>query len=326
MVAPSFDWLRAPRSDDSTERPERVAAPVRATDGVDVALHTAPKPSREPDGPSTRRSLYLWGAAGVAGMLVVVVTFFSLGGPGVGSSSLTSAPDAGGPNAAAPAQPGVAPASDELPLSSTYTAVDGAPVDTGTGTTDGVVVHPIRETPVRDAPDGRPIARMETTQFGETWLPVIEEQGGWVRVLLPSKPAHTTGWILAADVRRATTPYVIKVHLESMRLELVKNGTVTDTWTVGTGKPSAPTPAGRTFVLGAFSDRKQKYSPVILPLGTHSPTHDSFGGGPGTVAIHTWPSASVFGTASSDGCIRVPADALGKLTEVPLGTLVLIEE
>lgn len=264
----------------------------------------------------------MWGAVGVAALLLAVATFFGLGRPGGGSSTLVPPPAP----AAAPAAPGVVPAADELPLSSTYTTVDGAPTDMGTGTTDGTVVHPLRETPVRDAPDGRAIARMASEQFGDTWLPVIGEQGGWLHVLLPSKPARSTGWILAADVRRATTPYVITVHLASKRLELVKNGTVTDTWTVGTGKPSAPTPVGRTFLLGAFSDPKQRFSPVILPLGTHSPTHDSFGGGPGTVAIHTWPTPDVFGTATSDGCIRVPADALDTLTEVPLGTLVLIDE
>ncbi len=65
---------------------------------------------------------------------------------------------------------------------------------------------------------------------------------------------------------------------------------------------------------------------MILPLGTHSPTLDSYGGGPGTVAIHTWPTDEGFGEAVSDGCIRVPADALDTLTEVPLGTLVTIDE
>jgi lipoprotein-anchoring transpeptidase ErfK/SrfK len=64
---------------------------------------------------------------------------------------------------------------------------------------------------------------------------------------------------------------------------------------------------------------------VILPLGTHSDTLDTYGGGPGTVALHTWPDASVFGTAASHGCIRVPPDALDQLTQVPLGTLVLID-
>jgi lipoprotein-anchoring transpeptidase ErfK/SrfK len=221
----------------------------------------------------------------------------------------------------------VAPAAGELPLSNTYTTVDGAPQDSAAASkTNGLVVHPIRETPVHDAPNGRAIARMESKQIGDTWLPVIAEDSGWVQVLLPSKPNGSTGWVRSADVERAQTPYVIAVHLKSMRLELRRDDKVVGQWTVGIGKESAPTPTGRTFLLGAFSDSKQKYSPVILPLGAHSPTHDTFGGGPGTVAIHTWPTSDVYGTATSDGCIRVPPDALDQLSEVPLGTLVMIDE
>jgi lipoprotein-anchoring transpeptidase ErfK/SrfK len=115
-------------------------------------------------------------------------------------------------------------------------------------------------------------------------------------------------------------------HQGALNMELFKGGQRLGSWTVGTGKEAHPTPPGRTFLLGSFSDSAQRYSPVILPLGTHSTTLDSFGGGPGTVAIHTWPTANVFGTRSSDGCIRVPSDALHQLIQVPLGTLVLIDE
>jgi lipoprotein-anchoring transpeptidase ErfK/SrfK len=154
---------------------------------------------------------------------------------------------------------------------------------------------------------------------------VLEQRGDWVRVLLPSRPASSTGWLAVEDLEIKTTPYRIEVHLASRTLQLFEDGTQVAQWTVGIGKPDAPTPTGRTFLLGAFSDAKQTYSPVILPLGTHSPTHDTFGGGPGTVAIHTWPTADVFGEATSDGCIRVPADALRQLSTVPLGTLVMID-
>ena len=65
---------------------------------------------------------------------------------------------------------------------------------------------------------------------------------------------------------------------------------------------------------------------MILPLGAHSPTLDTFGGGPGTVAIHTWPTDDVYGTESSDGCIRVPSARAGQLTGVPLGTLVMMTD
>ena len=75
-----------------------------------------------------------------------------------------------------------------------------------------------------------------------------------------------------------------------------------------------------------FADENQTYSPVVLPLGTHSPTHDTYGGGPGTVAIHTWPNADVYGQAISNGSILVPQDALDQLVEVPLGTVVIIDQ
>jgi hypothetical protein len=282
----------------------------------DMSQHTAPPeaaPSRGTGLGSSRRGILFGAIAGVVVMIAVALgfTFFSGGDSGTAPSSI----------AAGEVAPG------DLPVSSTYTTVEGAPADPDPAArTEGLVVHPLRETPVRDAPDGRPIARMETTQFGDTWLPVLAEQPGWVQVLLPSKPAGSTGWIRADDLERAKTPYVIEVHLGSKTLQLLRDGNVVDEWSVGIGTEETPTPTGRTFLLGAFADRNQDYSPVFLPLGTHSPTLDSFGGGPGTVAIHTWPDASGFGQAVSNGCIRVPTDALEQLAKIPLGTLVIIDQ
>lgn len=271
-------------------------------------------------------------ACAVGGVLLVVLAILvvSLVGPSVPAQ----APQAG--PVAPPAQPGPAvvippanPPSDPATLtqSTTYTLVEGAPLDPGPAeATDGEVVHPRREIIVYAAPGGAAIARVGPQQLGDTWLPVIAQQPGWVQVLLPSRPNSSAGWITDTALDRAVTPYLIRVHLRSLSMELFKGGQRLGSWTVGIGKQSAPTPVGRTFLLGSFSDAAQRYSPVILPLGTHSPTLDSFGGGPGTVAIHTWPTTNVFGTRSSDGCIRVPKDALDQLTQVPLGTLVLIDE
>ncbi|WP_143517569.1 L,D-transpeptidase family protein [Pseudonocardia sp. MH-G8] len=281
-----------------------------------MSQHIAPPeaaPSRGPGPGSSRRRILFGAIAGVAVMIALALgfTFLDGGGPGTEPSSVTEGD----------APPG------ELPVSSTYTTVEGAPSDPDPlGRNDGLVVHPIRETPVHDAPDGRAIARMETTQFGDTWLPVLAEQPGWVQVLLPSKPASSTGWIRADDVERARTPYVVEVHLGSKTLELVRDGDVVGQWSVGIGTEETPTPTGRTFLLGAFADQNQNFSPVILPLGTHSPTLDTFGGGPGTVAIHAWPEASSFGQAVSNGCLRISQEALEQLTEVPLGTLVIIDQ
>lgn len=287
--------------------------------------------AQRPGSPRLRDRPYLIACA-LAGAVVMVLAIVAvaflvpLGGGDSGNAG-KAAPRP--PATAAPTIPPAAVPSDlaALPLSTTYTDVDGAPLDTGPpDPTDGTVVHPRREVVVYAAPGGAPIARMTPQQLGDTWLPVIAEQPGWVQVLLPSRPNNSVGWVTDDALDRAVTPYLIRVHLRSLNMELFWGDRRLGEWPVGIGKEAAPTPVGRTFLLGSFTDPKQSYSPVILPLGTHSPTLDSFGGGPGTVAIHTWPTADVFGTQSSDGCIRVPADALNMLTEVPLGTLVLIDE
>ncbi|HJT04218.1 MAG TPA: L,D-transpeptidase [Pseudonocardiaceae bacterium] len=270
-------------------------------------------------------------ACAIGGVLLVVLAIVV--GSVVGASptgETRKAAPAAVPRPAVPAPkipPAMLPADPAaLPQSTTYTVVQGAPLDLALEPTDGTVIHPQREVVVYAAPGGPALARLGPHQIGETWLPVIDQQPGWLEVLLPSRPNSSAGWITDIALDRAVTPYLIRVHLRSLNMELFKGGQRLGGWTVGTGKQSAPTPSGRTFLLGSFSDTAQRYSPVILPLGTHSPTLDSFGGGPGTVAIHTWPTANVFGTRSSDGCIRVPKDALSLLTQVPLGTVVLIDE
>jgi lipoprotein-anchoring transpeptidase ErfK/SrfK len=194
------------------------------------------------------------------------------------------------------------------------------------GVTDGEVVHPRRTIPVYAAPGRRPFAKVGPQQMGETWLPVIDRQGGWSRVLLPSRPNGSTGWLRTSQVDRRSTPYLVRVHLASRTLELLHDGDVVGSWSVAVGAPETPTPTGRTFLLGSIVDANQSYSPVILPLGSHSDTLDSYGGGPGTVALHGWPDTSVFGSAVSHGCVRVPADALEQLSQVPLGTLVIVDQ
>ncbi len=219
-----------------------------------------------------------------------------------------------------------APHLARLSASTTGTTLPRAPRDRHPDqATDGEVVHPRRTLPVYAAPGRRPFAKIAPTQMGDTWLPVVDRRGGWSRVLLPSRPNGSTGWIRTARVDRRTTPYLVRVHLGSRRLDLFHDDDLIGSWTVAVGASGTPTPTGRTFVLGSITDEQQSYSPLILPLGAHSDTLDTYGGGPGTVALHGWPDAGVFGQAVSHGCVRVPADALQQLSQMPLGTLVLVD-
>lgn len=213
-----------------------------------------------------------------------------------------------------------------LTSSSTQTTIAAAPLDGQPfASTDGLVVHPRAETALYTAPDAEPFAKIGPSQFGQTWLPVVERTDGWVRVLLPSKPNRSTGWLPDQDLDRASSSYLIRVHTGSRTIELFQSGRRLGGWKAGVGARATPTPPGRTFLLGSIIDVKRSASPIVLPLGAHSPTLDTFGGGPGTVAIHGWPRPDVFGAAVSAGCVRVPRTALARLQQVPLGTIVLID-
>ncbi|UUV32051.1 L,D-transpeptidase [Amycolatopsis roodepoortensis] len=221
-----------------------------------------------------------------------------------------------------------------LPQATTFTTISGAPHDPApSARTSGRIIHPIATIAVYAQPGGPPIAALPAQQtFGElrteTKVPVITEEPGWAQVLLPSRPNGSTGWVSLDDpaVTIERSKHRLVVDRAHFTLTLFEQDRHIGVWTVGIGRPGAITPAGRTFILSSILDTSPKaFSPVVLPLGSHSDTYSSYGGGPGTVGLHSWPTPAVFGRASSDGCVRVPADALDVISRtVPLGSLVEI--
>lgn len=216
----------------------------------------------------------------------------------------------------------------KLTQATTFTTLKGLPLDTDLKSAgSGTVVHPLADTTVSATPGGPPVAVLPSKQLGNpTWVPVVATKPGWQEVLLPSKPNHVAGWIPSGSgkVKSAHSSYVVKVNTARRELTLLRSGSSLGTWTVAVGAAKTPTPTGRTFVFASLAPTKQTYTPLILPVGAHSETLDTFGGGPGTVAFHGWPDRSVFGKADTHGCVRVPADALRQLSKVPLGTPVLV--
>ncbi len=236
----------------------------------------------------------------------------------------------GGDGVAAPVTP-ASPSPEALaalPEANTFGEVDSAPADPSpTHSTVGEVLHPKTDAAVYRAPGAEPIARLPETQIGSpTWVPVIARQGDWAQVLLPARPNGATGWLHATPetVESATNDFQVTVDLTEFRLEILEAGKPSGSWTIGTGKPEHPTPTGRAFILASIKESVNTYSPIVLPLSNHSDSHETFGGGPGTVGLHTWPDDSFVGKATSDGCIRVTREALDRLVELPLGTVVRI--
>ncbi|GAB3480321.1 L,D-transpeptidase-like protein [Amycolatopsis cihanbeyliensis] len=215
-----------------------------------------------------------------------------------------------------------------LPEATTYGKVPNAPEDPEpNAAVAGEVIHPEDELVVYAGAGGDPIARLPVKQVeSPTWVPVIERQGDWAQILLPSRPNTSAGWVHVPEgsVESANNDYIVHVDLAAYQLRITKDDEQMGEWTVGIGKPEYPTPKGRAFIIASIAETENTYSPIVLPLSSHSESHETFGGGPGTVGIHTWPDDSFVGKANSDGCIRVPKEALDKLVELPLGTIVSI--
>ena len=287
------------------------------------------RPARVDDGTSAVRQFWVGHprqavAAGVVlaavGAAVLATTF--------GGSSGSSR------NAASRIVPPVrVPAAEfaKLRRATTYTSIPAAPRDPAPfAVTGGLVVRPLTPLVVYAGPGKPPVAVLPVTELGgPTWVPVVQSSPGWERVLLPSRPNRATGWIHTAatdrsqlDTRRST--YLVRIRVGARKLSVYHGGRPMGTWTVAVGAPRTPTPTGRTFLLALLAPPHPTYSPLILPLGFHSDTLTTFGGGPGTVGVHGWPNPSVFGRAVSRGCVRVPAAALRVLSQIPLGSLVLI--
>jgi hypothetical protein len=215
-----------------------------------------------------------------------------------------------------------------IPQATTYTTLKGLPLDDKPfGRTDGTVVRPKAPLPISAQAGGPQVATLPDKQLGgPTWVPVLESRSGWSRVLLPSRPNRVTGWIpsSADKVQTARSRHLVQVDVGDRTLTLTDSGRKVGSWPVAVGEGKTPTPTGRTFIMASLAPPKATYSPLILPVGAHSETLDTFGGGPGTVAFHGWPSKDVFGKAVTHGCVRVPPDALTRLSKAPLGTPVMV--
>jgi hypothetical protein len=215
-----------------------------------------------------------------------------------------------------------------LPIATTFGEAPLAPRDPDPfGPETGIVLHPTVPRVVYARPGGPPVATLPTTELRcPTWVPVVQSQPGWDRILLPTRPNRSTGWIYlgGGGFQEADSAYRVVVSLAAYRLTVFDAGRTVGSWTIAVGAPGTQTPIGRTFVLALLAPDHPTYSPFILPLGLHSNTLNTFGGGPGTVGLHGWRDSSVFGHAVSHGCVRVPAPALRLLARIPLGSSVMI--
>ncbi len=140
----------------------------------------------------------------------------------------------------------------------------------------------------------------------------------WVKLLLPSRPDGSSGWIPRNDVTLSHTRYWIAVDKGRREVRVYRTGRLVRSFMAVVGKPATPTPNGLAAIyeIDHQADPEGFLGTWALPLTILSHTLFNFGGGPGRIAIHGRGGASLLdplGSARSHGCIRVNDDAVGWL-------------
>jgi lipoprotein-anchoring transpeptidase ErfK/SrfK len=163
----------------------------------------------------------------------------------------------------------------------------------------------------------RPSRRIEPGDAA--WLLVLSRPHAagdrcWLKVRLPWRPNHASGWVDAGALSVEQTPWRIAISTARRQLVVYRAGARVRTLRVVVGKPSTPTPAGRFAVTWAIRWHPSDFlGSWVLELTAHSTVLQRFDGGDGTVGIHGRGGASLLdplGSARSHGCIRLSNHAI----------------
>jgi lipoprotein-anchoring transpeptidase ErfK/SrfK len=164
-------------------------------------------------------------------------------------------------------------------------------------------------------------------------LVVTGLEGEWVKVLLPARPNGTEGWVKAGDVVLSEHNYHGTIDISDRHLTMWEGDDVIADTPVVVGKDNTPTPLGRIYISEVLSASEAgvypggAYGPNILPTNAYSEALDLFDGGLPVIAFHGTNQPDLLGSASSNGCVRMPNEVVTHLAEtLPAGTPVDIVE
>ena len=202
------------------------------------------------------------------------------------------------------------------------------------GAMTGELARPLSTAPVFADPAGAPIGYLpRDAAYGGTTVPVVVHDTHWVKVLLAGRqgtppegnPAQSTGWLRVADVELTRAASYVEVHLAAHTIDIVsRSGRERVANDVAWGKPSTPTPVGRTFVMltRVVPDFAYTDGHPLVYLGVQSPTLPGFDGG--TVAVTAFHYYRERSGPNSFGCIYLDGAATDRLAALPEGTPVII--
>jgi len=156
---------------------------------------------------------------------------------------------------------------------------------------------------------------------------LVKQHGppGWLLVQLQRRPNESTAWIHADEVSLRPLDNRIVVQLSTHLLTVYKGLTdqVLFQAPVAVGAPRTPTPLGHFFidVVVKLAHPSGAYGPYQLSVAGFSNVLQSFGGGPGQIAIHGTNHPELIGGDVSNGCIRMRNEDITALQPMaPVGT------
>jgi lipoprotein-anchoring transpeptidase ErfK/SrfK len=148
----------------------------------------------------------------------------------------------------------------------------------------------------------------------------------WYEIALPIRPNGTTGWVPGDDLRVSRAEDRVVVDLSERTLRRYHQGKLVDRHAVAIGSPDSPTPIGTFFVWARVpqNDPHGPYGVFALGLSGFSDTYTEWAGSNGRIAIHGTSEPGDRGLAVSHGCVRVFNPEMETLTDLPMGTPVVI--
>jgi len=152
---------------------------------------------------------------------------------------------------------------------------------------------------------------------------VTQQRRGWVRVLLPTRPNGSTGWIPAQELGFTTSRYRVEIGLRDHRVTVTDLHGVVYRGTATVGAGDTPTPTGRYYIRARVVPRVQEtpYGPAVLVLSAHSTALTTIRGGDASILIQGSDDPTALGLSVSHGNVRIDNNAMRKLARIlPPGT------
>lgn len=137
------------------------------------------------------------------------------------------------------------------------------------------------------------------------------------RVLLPTRPNGSLGWVHSDDVDVVRHNHAIRVDLANFRLTVFDHEQEVLDVEIGVARDNAPTPLGRYYTTEVIRPTvpDSVYGAFAYGLSGFSDTFVTFNGGPGQLGIHGTNDPSTIGTEVSSGCVRMHNDDITRMVD-----------